>query len=128
MTSLGGLKAVDGLFGVDMGTQEASIVFTNTNGQVIATGTSKPIKFVDGLPFGHKEHNLVDWEIAFRQAFADFGKDLVAKGFKCREILGLLVAGQMHGLVIGYNDGTFESTARLWLGQGSIQTKPKMLR
>ncbi len=101
-----------GFLGVDLGTQGLSLVFTDSQGNVIAeSGGDYP--FVDGLGAGCYEQRPQDWETALTSAAADLNRQLDSAQIRA-EVQAIGIAGQMHGEVLIDDHHQTIPTARLW--------------
>lgn len=101
-----------GYWGIDLGTQGLSIIFTDQSMQVIETGEGD-YDMVPGLDEGCYEQNPMDWEKAVAAAATDLKNKLASRGITM-EVLGIGISGQMHGEVIDLGSETTWQSARLW--------------
>ena len=101
--------AAKGYLGIDAGTQGLSVVFTDENLEVIATGDGR-YDMVPGLDEGCYEQLPDDWEVALDAAMVD----LRTKTGSEIDVLGIGISGQMHGEVLADADGNSLGPARLW--------------
>ena len=98
-----------GFLGIDAGTQGLSVVFTNENMDVLATGNGD-YEMVSGLDAGNYEQQPDDWTAALAAAM----KNLRAEFAGEMEVLAIGVSGQMHGEVLCDDQGKSLGPARLW--------------
>ena len=101
--------AKKGFLGIDGGTQGLSVIFTNEDLEVIATGDGG-YEMVPGLDEGCYEQLPADWESALSTAMSDLRTKLDSE----IEVLGIGISGQMHGEVLADVDGNSLGAARLW--------------
>ena len=101
--------AKKGFLGIDAGTQGLSVIFTNENLDVIATGDGG-YEMMPGLDEGCYEQIPADWDAALSTAMSDLRKKLDSE----IEVLGIGISGQMHGEVLADADGKSLGPARLW--------------
>ena len=100
--------ATRGYLGIDAGTQGLSVVFTDENMQVLATGDGG-YEMSSGLGEGCYEQQPSDW----LQALVDAMTELRTKVSDI-EVLSIGISGQMHGeVLVGENDQPLKA-ARLW--------------
>jgi len=98
-----------GFLGIDAGTQGLSVIFTNENLDVVATGDGG-YEMISGLGEGCYEQLPSDWDAALVTAMSDLRKKLGAEV----EVLGIGISGQMHGEVLADAEGNPLGPARLW--------------
>ncbi len=101
--------ARQGYLGIDAGTQGLSVVFTDEQLNVVATGTGN-YAMVAGLDEGSYEQNPQDWLSALQMAMQDLLNQLGA----APEVLSVGVSGQMHGEVLTDEQGDPVGPTRLW--------------
>lgn len=94
--------------GIDIGTQGLSVVLTDEDLRVIATGEGG-YEMVEGLAEGCYEQRPADWEAALRQALQAIQGQLQQE-----PVTAVGVSGQMHGEVLVGTDGDTLGPARLW--------------
>jgi L-ribulokinase len=99
-----------GYLGIDNGTQGMSVIFTDTDLNVLATGEAS-YGFVEGLPEGCFEQRTNDWDDALRRAMQSVRRQLGAERL---EILSIGISGQMHGEVLVGDGGEALAPVRLW--------------
>jgi sugar (pentulose or hexulose) kinase len=104
--------ATKGYFGIDLGTQGMSIIFTDEAMNVIETGEGS-YEMVSGLQEGCYEQLPSDWEKATGDAARDLKSKLAKRGITA-EVLAIGISGQMHGEVIDFGDQAKAAPARLW--------------
>ncbi len=107
-----GMKELKGFLGIDVGTQGLSVLFTDENMRLVATGQGA-YKMVAGLGAGCYEQNPADWESALYAAITSLNQQL-DRICADRRILAIGISGQMHGEVLMNADGQVLSPARLW--------------
>lgn len=98
-----------GYLGIDAGTQGLSVVFTDEDMNVVATGDGT-YDMVPGLEEGCYEQNPDDWVTALQDAMSDLRQKIDADF----EVLAIGVSGQMHGEVLSDENGIPVEPARLW--------------
>lgn len=101
--------ATKGFLGIDAGTQGLSVIFTDENLDVVATGDGS-YDMVAGLEEGCYEQLPGDWESALVAAMADLRTKLDTE----IEVLAIGISGQMHGEVLVDAEGNSLGPARLW--------------
>lgn len=101
--------ASKGYLGIDAGTQGLSVVFTNENLEVVATGDGS-YDMIPGLDEGCYEQLPQDWEAALVEAMSDLRSKIGGQP----EVLAIGISGQMHGEVLADADGNSLGPARLW--------------
>ena len=93
--------------GADLGTSALKLLLTDQNKQIINTVT-KEYEVLYPFP-GWSEQNPLDWWDAFVS-----GVQELLDGFDGQQVLGIAVAGQMHGLVALDEKDTVIRNAILW--------------
>lgn len=101
-----------GYLGIDAGTQGLSVIFTDTDLEVIACGEAG-YEMVNGLPDGCYEQLAEDWELALRRAMLQLRSSLPSEHAEI-EVLGIGISAQMHGEVLTDDEGTPLGPVRLW--------------
>jgi sugar (pentulose or hexulose) kinase len=101
-----------GYLGIDAGTQGLSVIFTDDDLKIIATGEGS-YDMVPGLEPGCYEQSPGDWERAIATAMADLRKKLAALSVEM-DVRAIGISGQMHGEVLADELGRSLSPARLW--------------
>jgi xylulokinase len=97
--------------GLDSGTQSTKCVVLDTeSGEVIAQASAK-YELIDGLPPGHLEQNPADWIAAVDAKVAACVEKL---GERRKEVRGIGVSGQQHGLVALDKADAVVRPAKLW--------------
>ena len=104
--------ATKGFLGIDAGTQGLSVIFTNENLDVLATGEGG-YDMVSGLDEGCYEQSPDDWEAALRAAMADLRAKLSDQNVEM-DVAAIGISAQMHGEVLADADGNSLGPARLW--------------
>ena len=99
---------VRGYLGIDNGTQGLSIVFTDEELNVLATGEGS-YGMVEGLDDGCNEQRAEDWDGAIQSAMEEIRQE-----YPHMEVLGIGISGQMHGEVCVDRNGHVIGTVRLW--------------
>lgn len=99
-----------GFLGIDAGTQGLSVVFTDKQLKVIATGEGR-YEMLPNLAEGCYEQNPSDWEAALAQAMESLKRQLPDGDLN---VLGIGISGQMHGEVLADAAGNSLGPARLW--------------
>ncbi len=103
---------IQGFLGIDAGTQGLSVIFTNENLEVLATGEGA-YDMVPDLGEGCYEQRPEDWEQALSTAMADLRRKLDEQDTRI-EVLAIGISGQMHGEVLADAAGRPVGPARLW--------------
>ena len=98
-----------GFIGIDAGTQGLSVIFTDEDLNVLATGEGD-YDMVPGLEEGCYEQLPADWDAALVKAMADLRTKLDSE----IEVLSIGISGQMHGEVLADESGKSLGPARLW--------------
>ena len=101
-----------GYVGIDAGTQGLSVIFTDENMNVLATGTSD-YEMLPNLADGCYEQQPEDWENALRIAMQSMRSSLPAD-IETIEVLSIGISGQMHGEVLADESGNSIGPVRLW--------------
>nr|WP_299243151.1 xylulokinase [uncultured Halomonas sp.] len=96
--------------GVDCGTQSTKVVVLDVEGERILGEASRPHRLVEA-DNGRREQPPNEWLAAFRGAFAEA---VVNAGIASREIRGIGVSGQQHGMVALDIRGEPVYPAKLW--------------
>lgn len=97
--------------GIDSGTQSTKSVVLDLETGAILAQASKPYGLIAGLPAGHLEQHPQDWFSALRETVAQC---LAAIGERRREVRGIGVSGQQHGLVVLDGNDEVVRPAKLW--------------
>ena len=101
-----------GYIGIDAGTQGLSVLFTDQQMNVLATG-SADYEMVPNLPEGCYEQQPEEWENALIAAARDLRESLVENKTQI-EVLAIGISGQMHGEVLTDANGKPLGPVRLW--------------
>lgn len=101
---------VTGYLGIDNGTQGLSVILTDKELNVIASGESS-YDFVDGLNVGCYEQRCEDWDRALHHAMSLLREKLAPRTLS---ILSIGISGQMHGEVLVNKAGNPIQPVRLW--------------
>lgn len=97
--------------GIDSGTQSTkSVVLDFETGKVVAQ-SSKPYGLIEGLPAGHLEQRPSEWIEAVKFTVADCLRQLDGRR---KELRGIGVSGQQHGLVVLDENDEVIRPAKLW--------------
>ena len=93
--------------GIDTGTQSTkTLIVDGETGQVIGKST-KSYGLIEGLPPGHKEQDPAVWIDALNETIKEA---LRAAKIDPKDVRGIGVSGQQHGLVPLDGDGTVSYT------------------
>lgn len=103
-------STLKGYLGIDNGTQGLSVVFTDEQLDVIATGDGR-YDLVANLPDGCFEQRCQDWDAALTAAMADLFQKLHPKQ---PQIVAIGISGQMHGECLVDDNGQPLKNVRLW--------------
>ena len=101
-----------GFLGIDAGTQGLSVIFTDDEMKILATGEAG-YGMVPGLGSECYEQEPVDWERALGAAMADLRAKLAPLGIE-PDVRAIGICGQMHGEVLADELGRSLGPARLW--------------
>ena len=101
-----------GYLGIDAGTQGLSVIFTDDELRILATGEGT-YDMLPGLGPECSEQRPADWEAAVTAAMADLRAKLSALGI-AMDVRGIGISGQMHGEVLADDRGEPLGPARLW--------------
>ena len=101
-----------GYLGIDAGTQGLSVIFTDQQLQILATGSAS-YDMVPGLAAECYEQLPADWERALCAAIATLRQKLADRGLAI-DVRAIGISGQMHGEVLADQEGTSLGPARLW--------------
>ena len=101
-----------GYLGIDAGTQGLSVIFTNTDLTILASG-EESYAMLPGLEPECFEQQPADWEAALTAAMADLRRKLTAMRVDM-DVLAIGISGQMHGEVLTDATGEPVGPARLW--------------
>lgn len=102
----------EGYLGIDVGTQGLSIIFTDSELKILATGEGS-YEMVPGLGPECFEQHPTDWETALAKAMASLRRSLAADGI-AMHVRAIGISGQMHGEVLADAAGEPLGSARLW--------------
>ena len=97
--------------GVDVGTQSTKTLVIDGGDGSILSRASEPYGLIEGLPPGHKEQDPAVWIYALKKTVREAVK---RAGVKPKDIKGLGVSGQQHGLVPLDSSGRVIRPAKLW--------------
>lgn len=101
---------INGFLGIDAGTQGLSVVLTDENLHVVATGEGGYDMLPDRAE-GCYEQSPEDWESALSMAMQNLRDSLNGEEFR---VVCIGVSGQMHGEVLADADGKSLGPVRLW--------------
>jgi sugar (pentulose or hexulose) kinase len=101
-----------GYLGIDAGTQGLSVVFTNEELEVLASGEGQ-YDMVPELGEGCYEQVPEDWDAALQQAMIDLRSNLPTDSADM-DVLAIGISGQMHGEVLADEEGNSLGSVRLW--------------
>jgi sugar (pentulose or hexulose) kinase len=101
-----------GYLGIDLGTQGLSVIFTDTDLKILATGEGS-YEMVAELGAECFEQQPADWEVALAAAMAALRKKLAAEDIALH-VRAIGISGQMHGEVMADAAGEPLGSARLW--------------
>jgi sugar (pentulose or hexulose) kinase len=104
------MSTIAGYLGIDNGTQGLSVILTDEDLHVIATGEGT-YNFVEGLAEGCFEQHCEDWEKALRTAMEALRQKLSPAEIT---VLSIGISGQMHGEVLVDQGGEPVKSVRLW--------------
>ena len=102
----------EGYLGIDVGTQGLSVIFTDVDLKILATGEGS-YGMVAGLGAECFEQHPTDWEAALAAAMAALRRKLDLAGITM-QVKAIGISGQMHGEVLADADGEPLGSARLW--------------
>jgi xylulokinase len=104
--------------GLDSGTQSTKCVVLDTeSGEIVAQASAK-YELIDGLPPGHLEQDPADWIQAVEATVSACAEQL---GDRRKEVRGIGVSGQQHGMVaLDKNDAVIRP-AKLWCDTSTAQ-------
>lgn len=112
---------VEGYLGIDNGTQGLSVVLTDKDLKVLATGESS-YDFVPNLPAGCYEQRPEDWDTALSTAMKQ-----ALKQFNQRwKPLAIGISGQMHGECLVGADEQPVGPVRLWCDARNAETAEEL--
>src|SRR5690606_822129 len=97
--------------GIDSGTQSTKAIVLDVETGAILAQASQAYGLIEGLPAGHLEQHPEVWWQATRDCVAAC---LEQMGPRRREIRGMGVSGQQHGLVVLDEADAVVRPAKLW--------------
>lgn len=97
--------------GIDSGTQSTKTIALDAESGEILAQAQEAYGLIEGLPTGHMEQ---DPEVWTRAVEATLGQCLAELGQRKREVVGIGVSGQQHGLVILDENDRPLRPAKLW--------------
>lgn len=103
-------NTIAGYLGIDNGTQGLSVIFTDEDLRVLATGEAS-YDFVEGLAEGCYEQRCEAWEQALRAAMEALHEKIAPSSIT---VLSIGISGQMHGEVLVNAAGKPVKSVRLW--------------
>jgi xylulokinase len=101
------------ILGIDVGTGGTRVLLVDEHGRVVCSATSEHAPILCPRP-GWAEQEPSDWWRAAVQAIRDC---LAKSGINAREILGVGLSGQMHGMVLLDGTGDVLRPAIIWCDQ-----------
>lgn len=103
---------IRGFLGIDAGTQGLSVIMTDEQLNVLATGEGA-YDMVEGLPTGCYEQTTDDWLAALANAIEQLRASLPDQD-NALEVRAIGISGQMHGEVLADGEGQSLGPVRLW--------------
>ena len=122
---------IEGYLGIDNGTQGLSVVLTDANLHVLATGAAS-YDFVPHLPEGCYEQHAEDWDTALSAAMQQALEQLQTKtndnknSNRTWKPLAIGISGQMHGECLIGNDNQTLGPVRLWCDARNAETAEEL--
>lgn len=113
-----------GYLGIDNGTQGLSVLCTDENLKVLATGEAT-YDFVSDLPEGCYEQRAQDWDQALSKAMQQALTELENKTWKP---LAIGISGQMHGEVLVNESDQPIAPVRLWCDARNADTGDELTK
>lgn len=101
-----------GYLGIDAGTQGLSVIYTDEQMNVLATGEAS-YAMVPDLDEGCYEQVTTDWESSLKSAMQSLRKQLSDRSVEIN-VAAIGISGQMHGEVCADENGTVLGPVRLW--------------
>lgn len=102
----------EGYLGIDAGTQGLSVIFTDTDLRILASGESS-YDMLSGLGPECFEQQPEDWSRALQSAMAQVHEKANQQGL-AMSVRAIGISGQMHGEVLANTAGDVLGSARLW--------------
>jgi len=97
--------------GIDCGTQSTKVIALDVESGEVLAEAQQQYELIDGLPDGAMEQHPEDWTAAADHAISEVAGQL---GSRTREVTGLGVSGQQHGLVVLDDHDSVIRPAKLW--------------
>ncbi len=97
--------------GIDSGTQSTKVIVLDLESGEILTSAHHKYGLIEGLPAGHLEQHPSAWIEATDEGIAEC---VAALGVRRKEIKGIGVSGQQHGLVVLNDKDEVIRPAKLW--------------
>ncbi len=97
--------------GIDSGTQSTKAIVLDLETGAVLAHASQAYDLIGGLPAGHLEQHPEDWFAATKATVASC---LGQIGERRREVRGIGVSGQQHGLVVLDENDAVIRPAKLW--------------
>jgi xylulokinase len=97
--------------GIDSGTQSTKCIAIELGSAKILGSGQSAYSMIEGLPVGFKEQHPVDWIRAVEESISLCVQQL---GERVKEVAGIGVSGQQHGLVVLDQAGNVIRPAKLW--------------
>ncbi len=104
--------------GIDCGTQSTKTIALDGETGAVLAAASAPTGLIEGLPRGHAEQHPADWVAALDRTVAEVA---AALGARRREVAGIGVSGQQHGLVVLDREGAVIRPAKLWCDTSTVE-------
>ncbi|MEM6911527.1 MAG: xylulokinase [Verrucomicrobiota bacterium] len=104
--------------GIDSGTQSTKTLALDLESGELLAESRGSYQLVGGLPPGHMEQHPGDWWQAFTRTMEDCLQQL---GERRREVVGIGVSGQQHGLVVLDERDEVLRPAKLWCDTSTTQ-------
>jgi len=97
--------------GIDCGTQSTKVIALDVESGELLAVAQREHDLIDGLPQGAMEQHPGDWIKAADEALSEVSHSL---GERAREVSGIGVSGQQHGLVVLDEKDAVVRPAKLW--------------
>ncbi|MFT4546508.1 MAG: xylulokinase [Verrucomicrobiales bacterium] len=104
--------------GIDSGTQSTKAIALDLESGAIIAQSQQGYDLIDGLPAGHLEQRPQDWIEAVDATVSDCLQQL---GDRKRELKGIGVSGQQHGLVVLDENDQPVRAAKLWCDTSTVE-------
>jgi len=103
--------------GIDSGTQSTKAVVLDLESGSIVAEASQAYELISGLPAGHLEQHPADWIAAVKATISGCLDQL---GARRKEVRGIGVSGQQHGLVVLDEKDEVVRPAKLWCDTSTV--------